>query len=376
MEKKNLLIATDCFLPRWDGIARFLSEVIPPLTKKYNVTVIAPRFPGKYKNILNIKLIRFPLKKISFGDYTPPVTNNKVLKSEIKKADIIFSQTIGPIGMNAIKIAKRLKKPIIAYTHSIEWELVPNSFKNRLIKTPVNILTKIMAKKVLNKCDLLLVPSLEIAEKLSWQGIKTKKKIVALGTDADKFTPPKDKNKAKEKLNIEPEKIVIGFTGRLGREKDLPTLYFAFRRLEKKYSNLNLLIVGKGVNDVKRLFIKNKNIKLVEFTNNVVPYLQAMDIYVLPSLTETTSIATLEAMSTGLPVVVTPVGSIPGYIKNNINGMFFPKREPYFLVKKISMLIDNPKLKESIGTNARNTIIENFTWKKTIEGIEEAFNEF
>ncbi len=375
MEKKNLLIASDNFLPRWDGIARFLSEIIPSLSKKYKITIIAPKFPGKFKNILNIKLIRFKLGKITWGDYTACLVNRRIIKQEVKNADIVFCQTIGPVGMATILTAKRYRKPIIAYKHAIEWELVPNSMGISLLKTPVNILVRVIAKILYNKCDLILVPSLEIAELLSWQGIKTKKKIVTLGTSADKFLPAENKAKAKELLRINPENIVIGFTGRLGREKDLPTLYRAFRRLEKKHPNVVLLIVGKGVPELKRLLKKRKNILLVEYTNNIVPYLQTMDIYVLPSLTETTSISTLEAMSCGLAVVVTPVGALPGYIKNNYNGMFFPKKEPYFLEKKLALLITNPELRKKLGENARKTVIEKFLWEDTIKGIEEAIEE-
>ena len=44
---KRLLITTDSFLPRWDGIARMLSEIIPKLSQKYEITVVAPKFIGK-----------------------------------------------------------------------------------------------------------------------------------------------------------------------------------------------------------------------------------------------------------------------------------------------------------------------------------------
>jgi hypothetical protein len=58
--KKKLLIATDNFLPRWDGIARFLSEIIPRLAAHYEITVIAPDC-GTYEDP-NIKLIKIPDK--------------------------------------------------------------------------------------------------------------------------------------------------------------------------------------------------------------------------------------------------------------------------------------------------------------------------
>ena len=60
-EKKRLLIATDNFLPRWDGISRFLSEIIPRLTEHYEITVVAPDF-GTYEDP-NITIIKIPLSK-------------------------------------------------------------------------------------------------------------------------------------------------------------------------------------------------------------------------------------------------------------------------------------------------------------------------
>ena len=85
--------------------------------------------------------------------------------------------------------------------------------------------------------------------------------------------------------------------------------------------------------------MSQKNIILTGSKDNVVPYLQAMDIYVLPSLTETTSISTLEAMSCGLPVVVTPVGYVKNYIHDGKNGLFFPKKNSGILARKINELI-------------------------------------
>ncbi len=372
MKKKNLLIATDCFLPRWDGVARFLSEIIPQLSKDYNITVLAPKFEGEIRGFPDVKIIRFKLGFIKMGDYRAAFPDKQIIKKEVSKANIIFTQTIGPIGKATIEVAKKRRKPIIAYIHSIEWELVPHSSGFAILKSVLNKVTLIIARRLYSKCRLLLVPSLEISELLSWQRIKTEKKIVPLGTNTEIFCPPESKDKAKKLLNINPKKTVIGFTGRLGREKDIPTLYRAFIRLEKKFPNLILLVIGKGVIEIKLMLSRRSNIINVEYTNNIKRYLQAMDIYVLPSLTETTSISTLEAMSTGLPVVVTRVGSLPSYIRNNYNGFFFQKKQPYFLEKKLSILLKNPELRKKMGENARKTVVENFSWSKTVKDIKAA----
>ena len=66
--KKKLIIASDCFIPRWDGITRFLIEIIPKLKEDYEITIIAPEFSGEFNPIEGINIIRFPTSKLMFAD--------------------------------------------------------------------------------------------------------------------------------------------------------------------------------------------------------------------------------------------------------------------------------------------------------------------
>ena len=372
----KLLIATDSFLPRWDGVARFLNEIIPKLSDEYEITVIAPKFKGQLKEFNKTEVIRIPLSKIHVGDYTPAkFSPGKIIKA-VKQADIVWTQTIGPIGMLAILTARFFKKPVAAYIHSIEWELFSKSISPKnLFRNSICFFTKAVTRYLYNKCSLLMVPSLEVAEILNWHSIRTKKRIVHLGTDTSKFSPPDNKKAIKKKIGINPEHTVIGFSGRIGREKDLVTLYRAFLRLRKLYDKLILLIIGKGVQELKLMLESKKDIIVVEYAEDIVPYLQAMDIYVMPSLTETSSLSTMEAMSCGIAVVSTPVGYIKDYIKDSYNGFFFNKKNPYELSKKLAVLLDDKKLRAKIGENARKTIIELYNWDKTTKGIEKSLKE-
>ena len=374
--KKKLLIATDSFLPRWDGVARFLNEIMPKLSDEYEITVIAPKFSGKLKDFKNIRVIRIPLSRIHVGDYIPAKFSIKKIINAVRYADIVWTQTIGPIGMPAILIARFLNKPIVAYIHSIEWDLFSKSISQKNpFRNSISFFTKAATRYLYNKCSLLMVPSLEVAEILNWHRIKTKKRIVHLGTDTLKFSPPEDKSIAKRNIGIDPKHVIIGFSGRIGREKDIVTLYRAFLRLRKLYDKIILLIIGKGVQELRLMLESKKDIIVVEYAEDIVPYLQAMDIYVMPSLTETSSLSTMEAMSCGLAVVSTPVGYIKGYIKNDYNGLFFSKQNSYELSKKLAVLLDDKKLRVKIGENARKTIIEFYNWSKTTNGIEQALKE-
>lgn len=367
--KKRLLITTDCFLPRWDGIARFLKELIPYLTKEFEVSVLCPEFEGPAPKIPGVHIHRYPLLKIRFGDIFFAWPNSFSVKKHVENADIVFNQTLGPIGMAAIKAAHKKSIPIISFVHSIEWELASRAVKHG--KFIVEKFVKWLTKKKYNQCGLILTPSAGVNDLLSLNGIHTQKTVVPLGVDVRRFVPPASKPMAKKAIKISPDKLVVGFCGRIGREKDLPTLLKAFRRVQHKHDAM-LLIVGSGI-DVKAF--RNPRIKQIGNTNNVVPYLQAMDVFVMPSLTETSSLATMEAMSCALPVIATPVGSIKDYIEDSINGFIFPRQDVDVLVAKLNTLLKNQKLREKIGVEARKTITQRHDWQQVSREILRILHE-
>jgi glycosyltransferase involved in cell wall biosynthesis len=374
-EKKKLLIATDNFLPRWDGIARFLSEIIPRLLNTYDITVVAPDF-GAYEDP-NIKIVRMPLSKfLKVGDFSIPKVKYGVVNKLVKDSDIVFSQTIGPIGSVAINASKRYKKPLAAFIHSIEWELVPKALNNPLLKKYSQIIAKKVAKNLYNKCNLLLMPSNNIADMFLWNNIRTRSEVAHLGVDTLKFVPttPEKRVEIRKSLGYTDEDIIIGYHGRISREKDLITLLRAFMRLQIHHDNVKLLIIGDGVNSIKKQLAVRKDVLLTGAKNNPVSYLQAMDIYCLTSLTETTCLSVLEAMSCQLAVVSTEVGFIKNYIKNNQNGLFFQKQSPYHMARQVERLIFDLVLRQKLGENARRTVIEQFSWDKTARNIEKALS--
>ncbi|MEA3429677.1 MAG: glycosyltransferase family 4 protein [Nanoarchaeota archaeon] len=378
--KKKLLIATDAFLPRWDGIARFLSEVIPRIKDDFDITVIAPEFPP-FKDYTDnpdgYTILRVPTHKWKFGDYYPPKFSTwPVIKKHVRESDLVWVHSTMPIGMFGVKYAKKFDKTCISYVHTIDWELVLSSLK---VFLPIRYLwawlVKFHTKYWYNRCKLLMFPSIEIAKLFEHNGFKTPKAVVHLGVDTEKFCPPDNKITAKIRLGIDPNKKVIGFVGRTGREKDLITLYRAFIQLQKRRNDVLLMIIGPKSSATK-VFEDKKNIIVAGRKDDVVPYLQAMDIYVLPSLTETTSLSTLEAMACGTAVIATKVGFVKDYIKDRYNGILFPKRNSFVLRKKIERLLNNERARDKLGANARKFVMLNFSWNKTIKDIKEVLFRF
>lgn len=370
---KKLLIATDSFMPRFDGIARFLYNLLPHLVKEFEVTVIAPDFANTAGQVFDYpcNIVRIPLMRfVKIAGYYPARFERKQIRHHVLSADIIWIQTNATIGATVAKIAKKLHKPYCCYVHSIDWQLVYHAMEDEsILKKPFAWYAKHVVSSIYRNASVLMVPSSEVREILDWNKIRTPTTIVRLGIDTNYFVPATSIVGAKRALDLDVSKTVIGYVNRISNEKDLITLYRAFIHLEKKNPNILLLVVGEGEIQHKVKMKQNRHVKFVGAQKDVLSYLQAMDIFVLPSNLETTSLATLEAMSCALPVIACPVGLVKEYIHEKQNGLLFPKKNSLVLSLKLEWLINNPAKMLFLGKNARKTVVQEYNWNDTVESV-------
>jgi glycosyltransferase involved in cell wall biosynthesis len=106
---------------------------------------------------------------------------------------------------------------------------------------------------------------------------------------------------------------------------------------------------------------------------NVHEYLQASDIFVLPSEEDAFPLALVEAMACGLPVVSTPVGGIREIISDRQNGLLVEARDFQQLYQAISGLVRDPALSASLGTAALETVQERYSAAIIIKKYCELF---
>jgi glycosyltransferase involved in cell wall biosynthesis len=368
-DKKTLLIATDCFPPRWDGISRFLKEVVPYLARHFDVVIAAPRFPGTLQGFEDITVVRFPISGMRVADINPAKPRRSQVRKLVQSSDIVWTQTIGPIGALAMHYARKCGKPLVAFVHSVEWFLFSKSLKH--FRRSVELTIRKLVPFLYNKCDQLMVPFDGMVPILEEQGITPNKEVVYLGIDHNRFRPPESRILAKEHLGLNPNNIVVGYLGRFGREKDLLTLYKAFRKLHQDKPNTTLMLVGGDMH-----FDDMEEVKVFGSTENTLPFYHAMDIYVLPSLTETTSLTTMEAMACGLPVVVTPVGYVERYVRHKENGFVFPFGNVDRLYLILKKLVSDLHLRKEVGRKARQAMIQKHSWERTAEQIAGILKRF
>ena len=366
-EKKKILIAADTYFPKGDGVLMFIKEFIKRAENDFDIHLLVPKYSQK-KSFKSIKTTFLELSKRSRAFTYEPISikreNRKKIKKAVKEADIVFVQELGPVGFLAFRQARKLKKKTVFYFHNTPWDFLT---KHYTLNDYLSRIVKQFFIKLYNKADLLLVPYNDFKAELRKIGIKSHMEIARLGVDIERFKPSDVKLRTKARLKLN-DKQVIGYVGRISNEKNTLVLLEAFKKLNDP--NLHLLIVGDGQKELVKKFKELKNCTITGFVKDVEKYLQAMDIFVMPSLTETTSLATLEAMASGIPIVSTKLGFMQHYIVKNYNGLFFPRNSPSMLAVQIRKLLEDDHLREKLGKNARKTVAYSFSWERSINRIK------
>ena len=183
----------------------------------------------------------------------------------------------------------------------------------------------------------------------------------------------------KKELNIKKDDIVIGFVGRIVRDKGLNDLVQAWQILQAKYDNIKLLLVGPieerdSISDEAKSEIEsNRTIIHTGFVLHSSPYFSLMDVFVLPTYREGFPTVTLEASSMGIPVVTTYATGCEESIIENQTGVF-TKNDYRDMASKISNYIDNEALRRAHGRQGREFVRANFEQQKIWDIISEKLN--
>lgn len=162
------------------------------------------------------------------------------------------------------------------------------------------------------------------------------------------------------------EGIVIGFLGRLMRDKGFNELIAMYKILKAKYPEIRMLFVGptERTTDVDQellhYFYQEDSIIKTGGVPDAERYLSAMDLFVFPSYREGFGSVVIEAQAMGCPVVITDIPGPTDGVKKNVTGFVVPVKTIQPLVDAASVLIDNPALRNGMGEKAVSYVCRRF----------------
>lgn len=212
---------------------------------------------------------------------------------------------------------------------------------------------------------------------------KNKLKVIYNGIDLENFPFRKleARTKIRNELNIEENKKILISVGRLHEAKGCPYLIKAMKILKEKYPYILLIVLGEGPEgkkieeQIKELKLE-KNILLLGQKENISEYLNASDVFVMPSLWEGLPIALLEAMACGLPVVNTRVGGVPEVVEDGKSGFLVELKNPRGLAEKIIKTLEmSEEERKKMGEHGRKIVEKKFSIEQIVKEYENLYQE-
>ena len=174
--------------------------------------------------------------------------------------------------------------------------------------------------------------------------------------------------------------FVVGTVGRLDPIKNIPMLVSSVGAARRDIPNLRCLIVGGGDEHqaLEATIVEqdlSECVKLTGFRNDASDLTQCMDLFVLSSLSEGTSIALLEAMAAGVPVVVTEVGGNPEIVSEGISGWLVPSGDVAMLSDVIREAVRSPEKSNALAIGGQRRFAEMFSFDRMIARYTEIYDE-
>jgi len=355
------------------GISRYVAELAERFVREHETHLLTTKYDYKVENLVVHKkpMIEKPLwLQIASNAYY----NTKYAKKLKEKFDIDIVHSNGSESLFCdVLTMHSCHKAWVKYYRS--WDLFRNVAG---FISPVNKVVLSVERKVIEKGSKKIIAvsegvKMEILE--NYNVPEDKIVVIPNGVDLDEFKPDKVKRrKIREMHGIADDEIVLMFSGYEFRRKGLE---YIIKALPQVKDDVKLLVVGKDNPEpykklASKLGVSNKII-FAGFVPDISEYYAASDIFVFPTSYEAFSLATLEAVASGLPILATKVNGTEELIMDGYNG-FYIKKEPNDIAEKINLFIESDSLRKQMSRNARKTA-EKYSWDKIAKRTVKVFEE-
>jgi glycosyltransferase involved in cell wall biosynthesis len=357
----KILIAADLHYPTINGVATFSRNLARGLAAHgHEVLVIAPSQTGKrYKEvdgnyvIARTVSVPFPF----YQNFRISINPNREVKKIIDDfdPDIIHIQMLMGIGQAAMKYGNKYGIPIVSTNHAMPDNLMDNLRLLAPVSRPINYMLTAYGARFHSKSDLITMPTQSAIDMFVG---KVDRPIlpVSNGIDLARFTPSKASEEIYTHFGLPKNQPIISYIGRLDAEKHLPVLLRAFVRVQTVMPHIHLLVVGDGTERALLESLANELgiSHMVTFTGRVsdedlVELHKVGTVYCMPSPAELQSIATLEAMASGKPVVAVDAGALGELCQNERNGYLVEQDNDEMMAEGLLRILEDPSLCKKMG---------------------------
>ncbi len=205
------------------------------------------------------------------------------------------------------------------------------------------------------------------------------------GVDTDRFDrsriAPDVGQKLRATLGIPAEAAVVGFVGRLVRDKGVVELGDAFRALKKSHPGAHLIVGGPFEErdavpvETRRFLEEDSHVHVMGFVADTAPIYAAIDVLALPTYREGFPNVPLEAAAMRVPVVATRVEGCVDAVVDGVTGILIPPRDASALVQALETYLNSPSLRRAHGDAGRARVEKSFRRERIWEALASVYDE-
>lgn len=359
----RLLIATDSFAPKIDGVAETAGVLTRILARRgHAVTVVTPA-PGEADaagaRVVRVPSMPLPLYPEMRVAYRLPQVTAAIRRARPEAAIVL---TTGPVGVWALRSLDRAVRTVHIYTTDMPAYL--SAYHARALVPVYDRMLRWMGERSLTT----LAPTEVIRDDLAARG------VVRLGTwgrgvDTTLFNPNRRSPEMRHRLTGgEPHRPLVLYVGRLAREKRILDLLEATRTLR----HARFALVGDGPQraELERLFPADRTV----FTGylrgeQLAEAFASADVFAFPSDTDTFAQVVLQALASGVPPVVAAPTAPAQFVPHGRAGLHAPARSPRDFAAAIGQLISDHALHARLAEHTIDAV-SGRSWDQLVDELE------
>jgi glycosyltransferase involved in cell wall biosynthesis len=192
------------------------------------------------------------------------------------------------------------------------------------------------------------------------------------------YDSDKSSKEIRKEFGVDDKELFVATIGRMVWQKGFEYLLESIPEIIKTLPQSKILIVGDGPLKDK-LKVKSEKLKVADkiiftgFRSDIKEILSAVDLLVIPSLSEGFPMVTLEAMAMAKPIIATNIDGITEQITDGVDGILMPPKDPSALAKAVIRVLTNKELARNMGLSARKKVEQEFSIEKMVEETERVY---
>lgn len=379
MTKRRILMLSSDFLPNIGGVAAYVYEVSKQLLQEGHEVTVLTKYDGfgwkiREEMLDGLRVIRVPfapVKKLQDLEYV--VRTRKIIKGLIarKAIDVIHWHTLNKDS----KVMRGIQFPqgVIVHTNHFVW------FREMYRAGQFAKL-----QRMIPFTDHIIAPSYEIEEMSRAVFPDDGVTRIPNGVDPASFYPDRELGaKMRLDLGVPDDHTVVVTTNRMSEEKGMGYLIDAIPDLLRKYEKLSFVLAGDGPElnyFEKKISESTRKSPRVHFlgrirNSDILPIVNAGDIFLQTSLEEGCSISVLEAMACAKPVVATLIGGNPDIVRHGVTGVMIAPKSSDAVAQGLEKLISDTEKAVLYGENGKNAVQDELNWEQLTKRIVALYNK-